>query len=191
MGTGKNAVKSQLIDRKMQVKMNITIKKCTADNLEELILLSKETFYQTFAAQNTAEDMETYLETAFSKDKLYRELCDPNTSFFFLYANESLAGYLKLNDYPSQTDVNDENSLEIERIYVLKDFQGQGLGRYLMEYSIKTAADNGKNYVWLGVWEKNEKALRFYKNNGFYRIGEHSFVIGNDVQTDYIMRKDL
>ena len=60
-----------------------------------------------------------------------------------------------------------------------------------MEYSIKTAADNGKNYVWLGVWEKNEKALKFYKKNGFYRIGEHSFVIGNDVQTDYIMRKDL
>ena len=171
--------------------MNITIKKCTADNLEELILLSKETFYQTFAAQNTAEDMETYLETAFSKDKLYRELCAPNTSFFFLYADESLAGYLKLNEYPSQTDVNDENSLEIERIYVLKDFQGLGLGRYLMEYSINTAADNGKNYVWLGVWEKNEKALKFYKKNGFYRIGEHSFVIGNDVQTDYIMRKDL
>ena len=171
--------------------MNITIKKCTADNLEELILLSKETFYQTFATQNTAEDMETYLETAFSKDKLCRELCDPYTSFFFLYADESLAGYLKLNECPSQTDVNDENSLEIERIYVLKDFQGQGLGRYLMEYSIKTAADNGKNYVWLGVWEKNEKALKFYKKNGFYRIGEHSFVIGNDVQTDYIMRKDL
>jgi ribosomal protein S18 acetylase RimI-like enzyme len=191
VGTVKNAVKSRLINRKMQVKMNITIKKCTADNLEELILLSKETFYQTFAAQNTVEDMETYLETAFSKDKLYRELCDHNTSFFFLYADESLAGYLKLNDYPSQTDVNDENSLEIERIYVLKDFQGLGLGRYLMEYSIKTAADNGKNYVWLGVWEKNEKALRFYKSNGFYRIGEHSFVIGNDVQTDYIMRKDL
>lgn len=171
--------------------MKLTIKKSTVDDFEKLLSLSKETFYQTFADQNTAEDMAEYLETAFSKSKLLGELCDPNTSFFLLYANESLAGYLKLNESPSQTDINDAESLEVERIYILKAFQNFGLGRYLMEYSIKSATDKGKKYIWLGVWEKNDKALRFYKNNGFYRIGSHSFIIGSDVQTDYIMRKDL
>ena len=90
-----------------------------------------------------------------------------------------------------QTDIHDEQSLEIERIYVSKEFQGEGLGRCLMEKAISTAIRRKKKYVWLGVWEKNEKALRFYKRNGFYQIGTHSFVMGDDEQTDYIMRKDL
>lgn len=115
----------------------------------------------------------------------------PLHRFFFLYVDDKLAGYLKLNEAPSQTDINDAESLEIERIYVLSCFQGAGLGRYLMEQAIRIAAEREKKYVWLGVWEKNEKAIRFYKKNGFYEIGTHSFVMGEDVQTDYIMKKDL
>lgn len=171
--------------------MDISIKKCTTQDFDKLRQLSIETYYQTFAHMNTAEDMVAYLEEAFNVDKFTQEFNDPNSSFFFLYSDERIAGYLKLNEAPSQTDINDSDSLEIERIYVSSEFQGVGIGRYLMEQAIAIAKERNKKYVWLGVWEKNEKAIRFYKKNGFYEIGTHKFVMGKDVQTDYIMQKFL
>ena len=171
--------------------MDISIKKCTTQDFDKLRQLSIETYYQTFAHMNTAEDMVAYLEEAFNVDKFTQEFNDPNSSFFFLYSDERIAGYLKLNEAPSQTDINDPLSLEIERIYVSSEFQGTGLGRYLMEQAINIATERGKKYAWLGVWEKNEKAICFYKKNGFYEIGTHTFVMGEDVQSDYVMRKDL
>ena len=167
------------------------IKKCTLQDLESLQKISIETFYQTFADSNSAENMKEYLENAYNEEKLYKELSNPNSSFFFVYVDERLAGYLKLNEFPSQSDINDIDSLELERIYILKEFQGAGLGKDLLGHAISIAIEHGKKYIWLGVWEHNEKAKRFYQKNGFYRIGEHSFVVGDDVQIDYVMRKDL
>lgn len=171
--------------------MNIILRQCTLDNFDVLRQLSIRTYYETFTHLNTAEDMEAYLKDAFNVDKLCSELNDMNSEFYSLYYNEKLAGYLKLNEAPSQTDINDKASLEIERIYISSEFQGEGLGRYLMEQAINMAIERNKQYTWLGVWEKNEKAINFYQKNGFYKIGTHSFVMGNDVQTDFIMRKDL
>jgi ribosomal protein S18 acetylase RimI-like enzyme len=168
-----------------------SIRKCTVKDLDSLCKISIETFYQTFADSNTEENMTAYLDTAYNKEKLYEELCNPDSSFFFIYVDESLAGYLKTNEYPSQTDINDIDSLELERIYILKEFQGAGLGQDLLEHTISIATEHGKKYIWLGVWEHNERAKHFYQKNGFYRIGAHSFVVGDDVQTDYVMRKDL
>ena len=161
------------------------------DDLHELRDLSISTFYETFAPMNTPEDMENYLATSFDEAKFRRELSDSNTEFFFVYSGEELAGYMKLNEAPSQSDVNDKASLEIERIYVLSKYQGEGLGALLMDKAISTARERDKEYIWLGVWEKNEKALVFYKKHGFHKIGEHSFVIGSDIQTDHLMRLDL
>ena len=171
--------------------MDASIKLCTMDDLQELRDLSISTFYETYATMNTAEDMENYLATSFDEAKFRRELSDSNTEFFFVYSGGELAGYMKLNEAPSQSDVNDSASLEIERIYVLSKYQGEGLGALLMDKAISAARERGKEYIWLGVWEKNEKALTFYKKHGFHKIGEHSFVIGSDVQTDYLMRLDL
>ena len=171
--------------------MATVLRKCKAEDFETLRELSIRTYYETFAHLNTAEDMAAYLEDAFNVERLTKELSDPNSSFFLLYADDSLAGYLKLNEAPSQTDINDPLSLEIERIYVSSEFQGTGLGRYLMEQAITIATERNKKYAWLGVWEKNEKAICFYKKNGFYEIGTHTFVMGEDVQSDHIMRKDL
>ena len=161
------------------------------NDLHELRELSINTFYETFAPMNTAEGMENYLATSFDEAKFRRELSDSNTEFFFVYSGEELAGYMKLNEAPSQSDVNDKASLEIERIYVLSKYQGEGLGALLMDKAISTARERDKEYIWLGVWEKNEKALAFYKKHGFHKIGEHSFVIGSDIQTDHLMRLDL
>ena len=167
------------------------LKKCTIEDLDVLRELCIRTFYETFAHLNTVEDMQAYLDEAFEINKFRGELNNPNSDFFFLYFNDTLAGYLKLNEALAQTDINDSSALEVERIYVASEFQGEGLGRYLMEQAITIAIERKKTYAWLGVWEKNEKAIRFYKKNGFYENGTHTFVVGEDVQTDYIMRKDL
>lgn len=167
------------------------LRKCTMDDFEVLREISIRTYYETFAHLSTPKDMQAYLDETFEINKLRGELNNLNSDFFFLYFNDILAGYLKLNEVPSQTDISDSSALEIERIYVVSEFQGEGFGRYLMEQAIAIATERKKKYVWLGVWEKNEKAIHFYKKNGFYEIGTHTFVMGEDVQTDYIMRKDL
>ncbi|MFR0872272.1 MAG: GNAT family N-acetyltransferase [Oscillospiraceae bacterium] len=130
--------------------MDTSIRLCTMDGLPELRNLSINTFYETFAPMNTAEDMENYLATSFDEAKFRRELSDSNTDFFFVYSGEELAGYM-LNEAPSQSDVNDKTSLEIERIYILLKYQGEGLGALLMDKAISTARERGKEYIWLGV----------------------------------------
>lgn len=171
--------------------MDLQLKPCSAGDLAVLRELSVKTYYETFARLNTPENMADYLEEAFAPEQLKAELIDQNSQFYFLYADGQRAGYLKVNEAPSQTDINDPDAMEIERIYVSSEFQGAGLGTYLMERALEMAGNRGKKYVWLGVWEKNEKALRFYKRNGFYHVGTHVFVMGDDPQTDYVMRKDL
>ena len=171
--------------------MGLLFRQCIHSDIYVLRDFSYRTFSETFAHINTQDDMKAYLNKAFDIEKLSAELLNKNSSFYFLYSDNELAGYLKLNEAPSQTDIQDELSLEIERIYVAKEFQGKGLGGCLMDKAISTAVTRNKKYVWLGVWEKNEKAICFYKKNGFYKIGSHSFFIGDDEQTDYIMRRDL
>ena len=171
--------------------MMLRLQNCTPEQVDLLRDLSIRTYYDTFASMCAPADMDAYLKEAYDREKLIGELRDECTQFFFLYDDRELVGYLKLNEAPSQTDLNDRQSLEIERIYVIAEFQGRGLGRYLMEQAVDIAMACGKQYVWLGVWEKNDKALRFYRNSGFYAVGTHSFVMGDDKQTDYIMRKDL
>jgi diamine N-acetyltransferase len=171
--------------------VSLFFRQCTHEDIDVLRDFSYMTFFETFAHMNAPEDMEAYLNKAFEIEKLRAELLDVNSSFYFLYSDEKLAGYLKLNEAFAQTDIHDSKSLEIERIYVSKEFQGEGLGGYLMDRAINIANLRKKLYVWLGVWEKNEKALCFYKKNGFYYIGKHSFFMGEDEQTDYIMRKNL
>jgi ribosomal protein S18 acetylase RimI-like enzyme len=153
--------------------------------------LSLKTFGETFSNLNTESNMEAYFREAFSFERLSEELSCGGSQFYFLYAEERLAGYLKLNEAPNQTDINDESSLEIERIYVSKEYQGKGLGRALMQKAVEISVECGKAYMWLGVWEKNEKAISFYKKNGFYVYGTHHFIMGGEEQRDYIMRKDL
>ncbi|MGI6686446.1 MAG: GNAT family N-acetyltransferase [Bacillota bacterium] len=153
--------------------------------------LSCKTYSDTFGHMNTPSNMKDYLEHAYDIDKLRDELSNSNSTFYFLYTDEKLSGYIKFNEYKAQTDIYDPQSLEIERIYVTKEFQGKGLGSALIKKAIDIADTRKKSYVWLGVWERNHKAILFYKKNGFYEIGKHSFFMGEEEQTDFIMRKDL
>ncbi len=170
---------------------NISINKVNLQDLEELQNISKQTFYETFSESNSTEDMEKYLVEELSTEKLTSELKDINSEFYFAKNENTLIGYLKLNFSEAQTEIKDENSLEIERIYILKEFQGKRFGQILFKYVIELAKAKKKKFIWLGVWEENRKAINFYQKNGFVEFGKHIFKLGNDEQTDLLMKFNL
>ncbi|AQY22223.1 GNAT family N-acetyltransferase [Riemerella anatipestifer] len=171
--------------------LGIAIKKVKTNEVELLQEVSKTTFYETFAADNTPENMQKYLDESFSVKCLREELLDEFSEFYFARVNGELAGYLKLNFGASQTELKDSKAIEIERIYVLKAFQGKRVGQALYEYALQVARDRGVDYIWLGVWEQNHKAIRFYEKNGFVAFDKHLFVLGDDLQTDIMMKLKL
>lgn len=171
--------------------MTINIKKCTFEDLGLLQEISVETFNETFKNQNSPEHMKAYLEKAFNLKQLEKELSNISSEFYFIYSNEEIAGYLKLNTNDAQTEIMGNDSLEIERIYIREKLHKQGLGKYLINKAIEIAIERKKEKIWLGVWEKNESAINFYKKMDFAQTGAHSFYMGEEEQIDFIMTKTL
>lgn len=175
----------------MRLKMTIKIQKCNEEDLKTLQEISIETFNDTFKDQNSPENMNAYLERAFNLKQLERELSNNYSQFFFVYYYDEVAGYLKVNANDAQSEEMGEESLEIERIYIKKKFQKHGLGKVLLNKAIEIAMESNKEKIWLGVWEKNENAIAFYKKMGFVQTGAHSFYMGDEEQIDFIMTKTL
>ncbi len=171
--------------------MNIHIRACTLDELGCLRQLSITTYRETFDVSNSEENMKAYLDDAFNLKKLQDELLNEHSSFYFLLVNDKVAGYMKLNVLSAQTDITDLDSIELERIYILAAYQGYGYGRMLLDKALSIGREYDKAYIWLGVWENNHKARSFYDKYHFYKIGQHTFVMGDDEQLDYVLRKDL
>ena len=167
------------------------IRKINIDDLEALRNLSIQTFKETFEEVNTEEDMQKYLIEKLSIEKLKTELEYVNSEFYFAENNGEILGYLKLNFKDAQTEKLEENHFEIERIYVLKAFLGQKIGQILFDKAIEIGREKNLEYVWLGVWEENHRAIRFYGKNGFEIFGKHDFVLGEDVQTDLLMKMKI
>ena len=167
------------------------IRKINIDDLEALRNLSIQTFKETFEEVNTEEDMQKYLDENLSIEKLKTELENVNSEFYFAENNGEILGYLKLNFKDAQTEKVEENHFEIERIYVLKAFLGQKIGQILFDKAIEIGREKNLEYVWLGVWEENHRAIRFYGKNGFEIFGKHDFVLGEDVQTDLLMKMKI
>jgi ribosomal protein S18 acetylase RimI-like enzyme len=169
----------------------IVIGKIGIEQINQLQQIGRQTFSETFVESNTAENMAKYLEEAYSHEKLIAELNDPNSIFYFAMMGQDVIGYLKLNMGASQTEVKDNDALEIERIYVLKSFQGKRVGQMLFEKAIQIAKEQNAEFVWLGVWEENKKAIQFYTKNGFVAFDQHVFVLGDEAQTDIMMKLQL
>ena len=129
-----------------------------------------------------------YLDENFNPGKLKSELIIPDSEFYFATLHNKVIGYLKLNFRQAQTELKDQGALEIERIYILKEFQGNGIGQVLYNTALQIATKSKAEYIWLGVWEKNFMAINFYKKNGFAEFDKHIFKLGNDEQTDLMMR---
>jgi ribosomal protein S18 acetylase RimI-like enzyme len=171
--------------------MELRLEKCTLSGLDELVHLSRKTFVDAFEEDNDPEDFKAYIEFAFDREKLKAELTSKDSYFFFAFVDNALAGYFKLNQNQNQTDLKLGESMELERIYVSESFQGRKIGEWLLDNAIRIALDKEKTLLWLGVWEKNTKAIAFYQRHGFVKFGTHPFYIGKDEQTDWLMRVDL
>jgi ribosomal protein S18 acetylase RimI-like enzyme len=170
---------------------DILIRKLTANDIIQLQEISRKTFFETFSGVNTEEDMNKYLEDSLSLERLTTEFNTKDSEFYFALLDDTTIGYIKLNSGQAQTELKDDKALEIERIYVLREFHGQKVGQLLYEKAIEVAKQKDANYIWLGVWEENLKAIRFYKKNGFVEFDKHLFILGNDEQTDIMMKLEL
>lgn len=167
---------------------SIHISKVMPSELVQLQKLSRQTFYEAFSENNMEENMKKYLDEELSLEKLTIELNEPNSEFYFARWEDEIIAYLKLNFGQSQTEIKDEKAVEIERIYVLKEFQRKNIGQILLEKAIQVSSQNNASYVFLGVWEENLGAIGFYKKNGFLEFDKHIFILGEDEQTDIMMK---
>ena len=170
-----------------------TIKILKVGNKEVDLLraISAQTFTETFAENNTESDMQKYLSENLSIEQLSKELSSPYSEFYFLKLNSRIIGYLKLNTGEAQTELKNNTSLEIERIYVKQEYQGKHFGKQLLNKAIDVAKENHYQYIWLAVWEQNFKAIAFYIKQGFVEFDKHNFQLGNDLQIDIMMKMNL
>jgi len=171
--------------------MTTSIKPVTQQDLPQLQAISRETFRDTFDANTPAADMDQFLDEAYSEAQLTTELHTEGSYFYFIYQDQQLAGYLKLNIGAAQSEPMGDDTLELGRIYILPAFKRQGLGKQLFDFALQQAKAAGKTTMWLGVWEHNEPAQKFYAKLGFTQFSEHIFQVGADKQRDLLMRKPL
>ena len=167
---------------------NFEITHATPSDIIALSEIGRQTFFETFSESNTEENMKHYLEQKFSADRLMSELKNSDSAFYFIKNAGRIIGYLKINTGAAQTETNNDHAMEIERIYVLKEFHGRKAGQLLYNKAIQIAKEKGVDYVWLGVWEENPRAIKFYQKNGFIAYDKHIFTLGDDAQTDIMMR---
>lgn len=170
---------------------NLSLQKVSILDLTSLVTISRATFIETFASVNSEENLAAYLKENINEVKLSEELNNMNSYFYFAFSDEAIVGYLKLNVEDAQTEKHPEEALEIERIYVLEEYHGKQIGKFLLNHAINTAKNLNKKYIWLGVWEKNQKAIQFYERNNFNQFSKHVFMLGDDAQTDYLFRLNL
>lgn len=171
--------------------MKLFFRKVESKDLADLQQISLETFRATYEHLNDPTHFENYIQDAFSYSQLEVEFTESESAFYFAYAKNELAGYFKLNFNRAEADLKASESVELERIYLRRSFQNQGLGAQLIQKAIEIARDAGFLMIWLGVWQENPKAVRFYQRQGFEIFGEHDFYIGTDCQKDWIMKQSL
>lgn len=171
--------------------MNLTLRYATQADAELIADVSRQTFYDTFAADNTEADMQKFLNEQFTKGRLMLEVGAPENIFLLAYIGDAVAGYLKLRDAKVPDLLRGSSALEIARIYVVKEFLSRKVGAALMRASIDIALEKQKQVLWLGVWERNQRAIDFYTRWGFQKFAEWDFLLGDDLQRDWLMKKTL
>ncbi len=171
--------------------MAIEVRYATHKDAEMIAELSRKTFQDTFAAFNTKEDMQLFLDSNFNKQLLMEEVVTERNIFLLAYNDGQLAGYARLREDNNPEQLQGIPTLEIARIYATSEAIGTGIGKTLMEKAIEIARQRGKQILWLGVWEKNQRAIDFYTRWGFEKFSDHEFVLGKDIQNDWLMKRNV
>jgi ribosomal protein S18 acetylase RimI-like enzyme len=169
----------------------INITRATAADADLISRLSIITFEETFRGTCTDEDLQSFVDHAFSPSQVLKDLKDEEDFYFIAWYEGVAAGYVRLKeDYSDYPAIKKYKALELKRIYVLQEYQSKKIGAALMDYALQLAAKKNYEVLWLGVWEHNDKALIFYKKWGFTDTGDtHLFPIGNTPQTDHWLIK--
>jgi len=178
--------------------MNITvaeikIRQAVPEDAELLTDLAYTTFWDAFHdhPKNAPHDLEAYMQEAFSVEHIRSELEDAESVFLVAEMDGELAGYAKLIFESTEPDIIAEWPVELSRLYSHQKFLGRGVGQALMDACFARAKETGRDVIWLGVWEYNPRAQRFYEKNGFRLVGKHTFLLGSDPQTDLLMQKNI
>lgn len=169
---------------------NFTIRTADVNDVPLLQQIGRQTFSDTFSEFNTPENMNHYLDENFKKEKVEAEIRDPKAESILLYDHDRCIGFARLRHSENPVGIQGE-AIEIERIYSLKDYIGAGVGSSLMQECLRRAEQKNCQVIWLGVWEHNLRAVRFYEKYGFEKFGDHVFMLGTDPQTDWLMKKKL
>ena len=169
----------------------INIRFATTDDAELIADLSRQTFYETFTASNTKENMDKFMNETFTKEALMKEVGEQDNILFLAYDGNEPVGYVRMREEEVRPEFDSKPSVEIARIYAVQSSIGKGVGKALMQKCIEIAIDKKKDIIWLGVWELNQRAIAFYTKWGFEKFGTHVFMLGTDAQTDWLMKKRL
>ena len=169
----------------------ISVRTCNIKDVETLVSLSIKTFRDTFDEYNSPENMIRYINDTFTKKIIEHEMKQPGTVFFLAFDERRAAGYAKIRESHIPPGLNSTSALEIERLYAHTDYVGKRVGYMLMQTCLAYARKKDIKTLWLGVWEQNARAISFYEKNGFVKFGQHTFMLGQDTQTDWLMKKDL
>jgi diamine N-acetyltransferase len=171
--------------------MTLVIREATVEDARLIANISHQTFYETFGEHNSKEDMDKFLSQQFTKGKLIMEVGARGNIFLLAYDNDVVAGYVKLRDERVPPAMGKVTAMEVARIYVMSNQIGKGVGSFLMQTSIDKAKEKNKEWLWLGVWEKNQRAIDFYTKWGFEKFDETDFLLGDDMQRDWLMKKRI
>jgi GNAT superfamily N-acetyltransferase len=169
----------------------ISIRLAGEDDAAWIADFSHFTFHETFAEYNTRENMDHFMDKQFSKEKLIREVGIPGNIFLLACLDGEGGGYSFLREHSSPPELGGASAIEIARIYSARELIGKGIGKALMQRCLDIAREKGNEWIWLGVWEHNRRAIDFYTKWGFEKFGEHIFMLGHEEQTDWMMKKRL
>lgn len=169
--------------------MNIVIRQADGNDAGLIQQFGVKTFRDSFERFNTPENMKLYLEKNFSTEQIRKELSESGTEFHLAFYDQQIVGYTKIHLNKKTKGLEVDPALEIERIYVDREFHGKQVGKLLLDKCFQIARSNGMKAVWLGVWEHNPRAIAFYEKWAFEKFGQHEFMLGNDVQVDWLMKK--
>ena len=175
----------------MTQKVHVTIRRANSDDAKLLAELGARTFQETFAADNTSEDMDAYLAAHFSVAQQSAELTHPASTFLIAEIDDVAAGYAKLHSGEPPRNIEGSRPIELVRLYVSQEWLGRGVGEALMRACLDEARSAGHETIWLGVWERNARAQAFYNKWDFRTVGEHMFKLGSDEQRDILMERAL
>lgn len=169
----------------------ILIREAQLNDMPELREVAISSYHDAFASFNTLENMEAYFQESYNLPSLERELMESNTKLFLACDEKKIVGFSRLRESNEVSDILGSNAVELQRLYVLTAVQGKSIGKLLMEASLRYASDKKYDWIWLGVWEHNVKAQEFYTKWGFEKFSEHIFWMGDDAQTDWLLKKKL